>query len=145
MKSFLSLLSCIAGAVFAYPLFASAQPVAMQQPLNMIAYEHKAPHQYAVVTYMPYYPAYGMISYKTPQCNAEIAGYIDPFAIKKKKLVITYKTCKVSFDMTDNDQTLSNPTETDSCLEYHPKECGFSTIPALQHISLGKHPQSTSH
>lgn len=145
MKLFLPLLSCIAGAVFAYPLLASAQPVTMQQSLNMIAYEHKSPHEYAVVSYMPYYPAYGMISYKSPQCNAEIAGYIDPFALKKKKLAITYKTCRVSFDMNDKDQTLSNPTETASCLEYHPKECIFSKIPTLQRISLSKHSSSASH
>lgn len=139
MKFFASLLSCITGAAIAYPILASAQPAAMQQPLNMIAYEHKTPHQYAIVSYMPYYPAYGMISYRSPQCNAEIAGYIDPFALKKKKLVITYKTCKVSFNMTENDQILSNPSETPSCQEYHPKECSFSKVPALHHISLENH------
>lgn len=139
MKLFFFLLPCIAGAIIAYPSFTKAQPaLPMQQSLNMIAYEHKSPNQYAIVSYMPYYPAYGMVSFKSHQCNAEIAGYIDPFAIKEKKLIITYKTCKVSFDITQNNQILSNPTETISCQEYHPQNCNFTQIPTLQKIALNK-------
>lgn len=140
MKLSLFPFSCIAGAITIFPFVATAQPIAMQQPLNMIAYEHKAQHQYASVSYMPYYPAYGMISFKSPNCNAEIAGYIDPFALKHKKLIITYKTCKISFNIDQNDQEINTPSEATSCEEYHPKNCSFSQIPALQRIPLGKHP-----
>ncbi|CAI3934192.1 hypothetical protein [Commensalibacter papalotli (ex Botero et al. 2024)] len=140
MKLYPFLFLCIAGAITLPPSFATAQPITMQQPINMIAYEHKAQHHYESVSYMPYYPAYGMISLKSPDCNAEIAGYIDPFALKHKKLIITYKTCKVSFNIAQNDQEISNSIETTSCEEYHPKNCSFSQIPALQRIPLGKHP-----
>lgn len=141
MKLFPFLLPCILGAAIAFPSLSNAQTDTTQQAsLNMITYEHKAPHQYATVLYMPYYPAYGMISFRSPECTAEIAGYLDPFALKNKKLIITYKLCKVSFDITQNNQELSNPQETDACQDYHPKNCNFSQIPSLRQISLEKHP-----
>lgn len=141
MKLLPFLLPCILGAAIAFPSLSKAQTDTPQPiSLNMVTYEHKAPNQYATVLYMPYYPAYGMISFRSPECTAEIAGYIDPFALKNKKLIITYKLCKVSFDITKNGQEISNPQESETCQDYHPKNCNFSQLPSLQQISLGKRP-----
>lgn len=135
------LLPCILGATFAFSSLSNAQTDNAQPiSLNMVAYEHKAPNQYATVLYMPYYPAYGMISLKSPGCSAEIAGYINPFTLKDKKLIINYKTCKISFDISQNNQELSNPQENEACQTYHPKNCNFSQMPLLRQISLGKRP-----
>ncbi|MDI2113286.1 hypothetical protein [Commensalibacter nepenthis] len=139
MKIFSVLFPYMLGAAIFFPALSQAQSSKEQQEqyaLNMIAYEHKAPNHYATVLYMPYYPAYGMISLKSPQCNAEIAGYIDPFALKNNKLIITYKRCKISFDINQANQELSNPNETTVCEEYHPKNCSFSQIPSLKQIPL---------
>ncbi|CAI3929294.1 unnamed protein product [Commensalibacter communis] len=128
----------IIGTVIFFPVMSQAQSNSEPQrySLNMIAYEHKAPNNYATVLYMPYYPAYGLVSMKSSGCNAEIAGYIDPFALKNKKLTITYKRCKISFDINQETQELSQPSETTSCAEYHPKNCSFSQMPTLKLIPL---------
>ncbi|MDI2089780.1 hypothetical protein [Commensalibacter oyaizuii] len=114
------------------------EPQQLQTNINMVAYEHKSEHNYQIVAYMPYYPAYGMVSFRSPTCTAEITGYIDPFALKKNKLIITYKQCKVSFDQVN--QTLTNPTESSACEQYRPKECSFTNNATLNKIPLDVQP-----
>lgn len=102
--------------------------------INLILYETKTKDRYAAISYMPYYPAYGMIHYNTTNCKTELTGFVDPFALKKNKLIIHYKKCKVSFDQNGN--ILSNPQESESCAMYHSKECRFTAIPNLTKINL---------
>lgn len=105
-----------------------------KDPVNLILYENRTQVNYAAVGYMPYYPAYGMIHYNTPSCKIEITGFVDPFALKKNKLIISYKKCRISFDQ--DGQSLKNPHETEACMIYHVKECNFKALSNLRKINF---------
>lgn len=105
-----------------------------KNPINLILYESRTKKSYAYVTYMPYYPAYGMIHYNTAHCKIEMTGFIDPFELKKNKLIISYKKCKVSFDQ--KGKILANPSETESCQNLHSDKCNFTAIPDLTETHL---------
>lgn len=108
--------------------------LAQKDPVNLILYEARGAETYAAVAYMPYYPAYGMVTLKTPTCRAELTGFVDPFLLQKNQLSITYKKCKITFQQ--NKQTLDHPKETEICQNFHPKECNFDKIPTLSNVNL---------
>lgn len=128
-----------------YPITSNAQEnsktprsitnqIAQRDPVNLILYETKNSDSYTSVAYMPYYPAYGMIVFKTPHCKAELTGFVDPFLLQKNQLTITYKKCKISFQQ--KNQELITPQETEACEAYHPKDCNFSNMPNITKIDL---------
>lgn len=105
-----------------------------KDPVNLILYESRTANAYAAVAYMPYYPAYGLVTVQSPTCKAELTGFIDPFSLQKNRLVITYKKCSISFSQQKNQ--ITNPEETEACKAYHPQSCNFSMLPTLTRTEL---------
>ncbi|CAK7192551.1 hypothetical protein COMNV_00753 [Commensalibacter sp. Nvir] len=105
-----------------------------QLPINLVMYEHKANDEYQSVIYLPYYPAYGMVTYKSSTCNAELKGYIDPFALKNNILSITSGKCSLTFKQ--ENQSLIPYKETNDCQSYHSSTCNFLKMNNLKRITF---------
>lgn len=112
----------------------TASTSTQKDPVNLVFYEYRDKDRYESVAYMPYYPAYALISFKSPACNAELTGFVDPFALKKNQLEITYQKCKISFDQQGD--SISHPQESGQCQELHPPSCPFTTISQLKKVRL---------